>query len=305
MLTSDNRWDYQNRIKITGIDVCVAKPVSRSKLGVRVLEAIQKTPKETIETVETDPFMKFPPMRILLVEDNLSNRQMFQLFLKNTPFKIDVAGNGKEAVARAANSLYDLILMDMQMPIMDGFEAVKAIRALESERSRKAVPIIALTAQVFENEKQKCLDAGCTAYIRKPVKKNQFLQVVHDVILKAGPSPFDGPEVESLGDSDNDYVARIDTELKPLIPLFLRETRKDLHLMTEALKSNDFEALQGLGHSAKGSAMGYGFDYLGRLCLAIEAAASSKKTHDIEKLLDTYEKYLDRVRVEFKDEMLQ
>ena len=112
--------------------------------------------------------------QILIVEDNLSNQQILTLYIKNHVKKVDIANNGKEALNKVATTKYDLILMDIQMPVMDGFKATGKIRELENT-SDSRTPIIAVTANAFPEDEIKCLEAGMDSYISKPFNPDQLL----------------------------------------------------------------------------------------------------------------------------------
>lgn len=114
--------------------------------------------------------------KILLVEDSEDNRQLIRLYLKNHPYDIDIAENGHIAVEKFKSNDYHLILMDIQMPVMDGYRATSIIRDLEYEYNKRPVPIIALTANAFKEDEHKCLLAGCSSYLSKPVKKKLLIE---------------------------------------------------------------------------------------------------------------------------------
>jgi signal transduction histidine kinase len=120
------------------------------------------------------------PLRILLVEDSADNQRLVLAYLKKSGHEIVIAGNGEIAVKKAAEGVYDLILMDMQMPVMDGYTATRAIRAWESrsELPLKATPIIALTSYALLEEVEKSFRAGCTDHITKPLKRATIMEVV-------------------------------------------------------------------------------------------------------------------------------
>ncbi|MFZ3012270.1 MAG: response regulator, partial [Nitrospira sp.] len=118
------------------------------------------------------------PCHILLVEDLEDNRDVITLFLKDTPYQLDMAENGAIALQKFQTGHYDLVLMDMQMPVMDGIEATAAIRAWERAQQRRPTPIVALTANAFKEEADKCLAAGCTAHLTKPIKKKTLLTAI-------------------------------------------------------------------------------------------------------------------------------
>nr|WP_321258067.1 response regulator [uncultured Pseudodesulfovibrio sp.] len=115
---------------------------------------------------------------ILIAEDSESNAMLFSLYFENTPYTIDFAKNGKEAVEKYKSSTYDLILMDILMPVMDGWQATRAIRSFETEKGLPSSPIVAVSANTFEEDKQKSLNAGCTDFLPKPVRKAALLECV-------------------------------------------------------------------------------------------------------------------------------
>jgi len=131
---------------------------------------------------------KTDALNILLVEDSEDNRFLVQHYLKSTPHQLEIAVNGKEAVTKAQSKCYDLILMDIQMPVMDGCQATRAIRAWEKSAGRGPVPIVALTAYTIN---QAALTSGFDAYLTKPIKKSTLLDFVNSYV--------DAPTAGSLG----------------------------------------------------------------------------------------------------------
>ncbi len=120
------------------------------------------------------------PLHLLLVEDNENNRQLFQFYLKGTPHSLDLAGNGLEAVNMTLAHEYDMIFMDIEMPIMDGYEATRIIRNREKDLNHPRVPICALTAHAMPEYRQRIMEAGCTHFITKPFTKAQMLEVLEE-----------------------------------------------------------------------------------------------------------------------------
>jgi CheY-like chemotaxis protein/signal transduction histidine kinase len=121
------------------------------------------------------PHIDLKDASILLVEDNYSNQQIINLYIKNEVRKIDVAFNGKEALEKFGMAKYDLILMDVQMPVMDGFKATQKIRELEKSTNTR-IPIIAVTANAFPEDKDRCLSSGMDDYISKPFQPDELLE---------------------------------------------------------------------------------------------------------------------------------
>jgi CheY-like chemotaxis protein len=117
------------------------------------------------------------PVKILVAEDNEANQFLIKAITKTMDWEITLVENGEEAVDAYKKGSFDLILMDVQMPVMNGYEATKIIRSLEAE-SGDHIPIIALTAYAMTSDKDQCIDAGMDDYISKPFKRQQFLDIV-------------------------------------------------------------------------------------------------------------------------------
>lgn len=127
------------------------------------------------------------PLRILFAEDSISSRTFIQSYFKETPHQVEAAENGRIAVERYKAGRYDLVLIDMEMPVMDGYTATREIRQWEQEQGRPPMPIIALTAYAREEDAQKCLEAGCTAYLSKPITKATLLAALSEYATQLTP----------------------------------------------------------------------------------------------------------------------
>jgi CheY-like chemotaxis protein len=113
---------------------------------------------------------------VLLVDDSFENRELMRLLLSRYPLVLDEASNGREAVELFEQNEYALILMDIQMPVMDGYTATRMIRRREESRAGSRTPIVALTAHSYEEDIRRCKDAGCDDHIAKPFKKKVLMQ---------------------------------------------------------------------------------------------------------------------------------
>lgn len=140
----------------------------------------QKLNETTAQSIQT-PDIDIKNANILLAEDNLSNQQIIILYIKNEVRKIDVAFNGKEALEKFGHSKYDLVLMDIQMPVMDGLKATKKIREME-QSTNSHTPIIAVTANAFPEDKERCLASGMDGYISKPFQPEELLQLIKKLL---------------------------------------------------------------------------------------------------------------------------
>ena len=130
-----------------------------------------KAPPEPIERREEG-------LSILLAEDAEDNAVLVEAYLGKTPHRLELVGDGFAAVEAFRDGVYDLVLMDIQMPVMDGYEATRAIRGWERERGRRPTPIVALTAHALKEDQQRSIGAGCDAHLTKPIKKRQLLDAI-------------------------------------------------------------------------------------------------------------------------------
>ncbi len=179
MLSSADLNDDMPRMTSLGLGGYLVKPLKRSELVQaikHILGISGEPPTPSTETDQSTPLLN--DKRLLLVEDNPDNRLLVQAYLKPLQITIDEAENGQQAVERFTADSYDLILMDVQMPVMDGHEATRQIRALETERALAPVPIIALTAHAIREEIDKCMAAGCDHHLSKPIKKSVLIDTI-------------------------------------------------------------------------------------------------------------------------------
>ncbi|MBF0621674.1 MAG: transporter substrate-binding domain-containing protein [Magnetococcales bacterium] len=153
------------------------------KLPLIVLDDVEIDHEEKSRPAPQLPVAK-DPYKVLLVDDAEDNRLLIQAFLKKGPFVFESACNGAEAVQKYMSGHFDLVLMDIQMPIMDGFTATKAIRNWELENKINSVPVIALTAFAMNEDKEKALEAGCNIHLGKPIKKGLLFATMIDLLEK-------------------------------------------------------------------------------------------------------------------------
>jgi CheY-like chemotaxis protein len=121
-----------------------------------------------------------------LADDSADNRLLIQAYLKKYPFELDLAEDGEQALGKFQAGSYDLVLMDMQMPVLDGYNATRRIREWERQQQVPPTPVIALTAYALKEEIQKSLDAGCTVHLTKPIKKSVLLEAIAQYSRSSG-----------------------------------------------------------------------------------------------------------------------
>lgn len=202
--------------------------------------------------------------KLLLVDDSPENRKLVTMYLRDADFEIHEAENGVEAVELFEAELFDVVLMDIQMPGMNGYQATEAIRAFESRENRPAVPIIALTAFSMDEDREMTAKAGCTAHLNKPVEKQDLLDELRLQLAKADSKPATRP-----GDE-------LEHEIIALQPAYLERRLADVALIRRAPDDVEWEEILIAGHRMAGSASGYGFPALHELGVQIEAAAKAQ-----------------------------
>ncbi len=180
LYASDMLRQISERARALRIAAFVYKPVSRKRLLEALRLALHREQTRLTLAPSTPPPepCSLPPSRILLVEDLEDNRDVIALLLKETPYRLDMAENGAVAVEKFKANAYDIVLMDIQMPVMDGLQATLAIRQWEHVHRRRPTPIVALTANAFKEETDKSLAVGCTAHVTKPIKKKTLLATI-------------------------------------------------------------------------------------------------------------------------------
>jgi len=230
-------------------------------------------------------------MRILVAEDSPVNLLLIERYLKDPLFEIDTARDGAAALAKFQSGAYDLVLMDLQMPVMDGYEATRSMRAWEAAHQKSPTPILALTAHAFKEEEQKSLAAGCNAHLIKPIRKPDLLKAIQQ---HAG-----GESSTSARTTPGPIRVRPPAGIEEAIPLFLDITRQDLQSLNDALRAQDYSKIRFIGHDLKGSGGGYGFDEISNLGKSIEEAAKRSDSEEIGKHVSALADYLSRVEVVF------
>lgn len=249
--------------------------------------------------------------RILLAEDIPDNRMLISKMLASVA-DIEAVDNGIRAVEKFRCGNYDLVIMDIQMPEMDGYTAARIIRELETSESRKETPLVALTAFATSEELKKSMEAGFSFHVTKPVKKASLIEAVRTAIEKYS-EPDRKKDVYLSGDSktrlpdsaDNTrgeivYPVTVDADIEELIPFFLENRIHDLARLHSAIHEKDFGTIMALGHSLKGTGGSYGFHLISEKGGEIEDAASAC---NIRLLLDLHNQladYLGKVQVRFE-----
>jgi CheY-like chemotaxis protein/HPt (histidine-containing phosphotransfer) domain-containing protein len=222
--------------------------------------------------------------RLLVVEDNEVNARMAMMMLEKHGYPAEVACDGEEAVDRFATGVYDGVLMDCHMPRMDGYEATRAIREIESSTTwqRPRCRIIAMTANVMSGERERCLEAGMDDYVSKPLRAKPLTEALNRISVLAetkedAEAPPWSPDDESTA---HDAIQQLADELSvedtlELIENWLKDTPERILDLEKLVVGEDQSALRRTAHSLKGSSSLFGLTYLYSLCRELEQLAEN------------------------------
>jgi len=230
------------------------------------------------------------PLRVLLAEDSEDNRLLVRSILRD--HALDEAADGESAVRKFTSGSYDVVLMDVQMPVLDGYAATEAMRAWERAHGCSPTPILAFTAHALPDDVQRSFDAGCNDHLTKPIRRATLLAAIdrHVPGRAASAGPPAGAAVRLT----------LDETLRDLAPGYLDNRRRDLAPLAVALAAGDWEALRVRGHNMKGTGAGYGFDAISGIGAALEAAAQDRDAARAREQVDALGRFLGSVVLEFR-----
>jgi CheY-like chemotaxis protein len=295
--------EEEREMQGAGISACVKKPFRKSQLYNSILAVSTEslpdpgsTPVEELSVCGT---------RVLLAEDNLVNQQLAVEMLRSLRLETDVVNDGLKALEAWKKHRYGMILMDCQMPGLDGYGATQAIR--EAEKSESHVPIIALTAHAMEGDRERCLAAGMDDYLSKPFSREQLSEMVsrwlevpengdsersQEKPVQMAPSSdakrapdqsfVDDKALEQIRALDQDGSAGI---LGRVLQIYLSDSPKLLERVNDAIQSRDPEELRNSAHSLKSSSAQVGAFRLSELCKQLEAIGREDDTAGAEAIL--------------------
>ena len=276
ILTSAGQRGDGERCRQMGIQAYLTKPIARADLieavGTVLLEAPPAGAAPALITRHSIAESRHT-LRILLAEDNLVNQQVATAMLVKRGHQVDVVGNGREAVDAIGAHDYDLVLMDIQMPEMDGFAATQAIRALPRGRS---LPIIALTAHALSGERERCLERGMTGYLAKPFKAHDLFAAIEGrTAATADTAAAPAPPVDLAAFRGTMREAGAEAAVDGILATFASTLPQRLEALAEASRGGEAEAIQRAAHAFRSAAATIGAHRLAQLLEAMEASARS------------------------------
>ncbi len=282
------RRQSEKRLGTGGVSACLSKPMSQTQLYA-CLDSIMGGTTEVNPQVSIDMNAKSYQFkgRVLVVEDNAVNQKVALGIMKKMGCRADVAVNGVEAVKAVSKLSYDLILMDCQMPEMDGYEATATIRRIEGEM--RHTPIVAMTANALKEDYQRCIDSGMDDYISKPVQLSDINRVLSRWLMQQKPAP---KSLVSNGVSLDMHVldelrSVLGGEFGELIDDFISDTHSRIQEMKQAAVDEDAKTIRWIAHSLKGSSSNVGATLLADESYCLEKMARSGNIIGIDGALDS------------------
>lgn len=282
------------KAKETGFTACLTKPVRKTILYRRLQKAlagaaaINRRLARDNGTLQNNQAIS---ARILLVEDNIVNQEIVMMMLQKFGCVVTIADNGEEALKRLEpSSSFDLILMDCMMPVLDGYEATKRIRQMQKSGTLPEFPIIALTANAIEGDREKCLASGMDDYIVKPFDAQDLLRKLQTWLPGAKPMNY-GQQNAQAGENqgqdviDKKVLAALkginadggDQLLRRIITIYLDHSEKLLQNLASAWDAGDVKNIRNAAHTLKSSSHQLGANGLAELCRMVECEARENR----------------------------
>jgi two-component system sensor histidine kinase/response regulator len=326
MLTSGDRPKDEERCAELGIAAYLVKPIKQSELlnaimaamGVRAVEKEEKK-------IVTPPGPPVRSLRVLLAEDSSVNQRLATAFLQKLGHSVTAVTNGRQVIAACDAQPFDLILMDVQMPEMDGLEATRAIREKE-QHSDQRVPIIAMTAHAMKGDRQRCLAVGMDDYVSKPIRFGQLAEAIGKTIREtsgkaSGEATGEASPAEDVTESaetgaaessereaaEVDWAMALESVqgdaglLREVVEAFLEEGPRCQAAMKEALAAGDVDRLRRAAHTLKGSVRFFGDIPVYRLALQIEQMAVADDLEGAARIVPTLESEVSELSCEMTE----
>ncbi|TVQ26409.1 MAG: response regulator [Spirochaetaceae bacterium] len=249
---------------------------------------------------------------VLLVDDNAINQLVAQQILKKAGYTCEVVSSGEEAISRLGRERYRLILMDVQMPGLDGIETTRRIRSFPDEQPNADVPIIAMTAYTTAEDRESCKSAGMNDYMTKPLQLDHFLTTVREHLDGSGPSAS-GNQEDTPDDQDEHRPASFDLDdalartgrdrelIERTVTMFLNSAAERVRSIAAACAREDFQKARDLAHNLHGAALNVSARNLARIATRIEQASRAGDCIQATDAVGDLEHELERVRTAVKD----
>jgi signal transduction histidine kinase/CheY-like chemotaxis protein/sensor domain CHASE-containing protein len=296
LVSSMTRAGEETDLRAQRIDACLTKPVRRMHLYAALSRVIAGEPSDsaTVPALTSGDPAPGPAtghlgLRVLLVEDNPVNQQVAVAMLEQLGCQVTVAGDGVEGVRAFEAGHFEVVLMDCQMPTLDGYGATARIRAFEKTVDRSRTPVVALTANALEGDREKCLQAGMDAYLTKPFSQNQLRRALESREALPTDAPLTGST--TLDPRTLEQIRALQRPGAPdllgkIILLYLDNSRSLTEKIRAALAAGDANALQEAAHALKSSSGNVGATGLAEIARQLEALGREGNAEAATRLVD-------------------
>ncbi len=306
MLTSAGKRGDAARCRELGVSAYLTKPISQSDLLDAILTTLGAAEAAAASRLVTRHTLRESRsrLRVLLAEDNLVNQKLATRILEKMGHEVQVAANGKEAIEALEKGEFDLVLMDVQMPVMDGLTAATTIREKE-KASGGHIPIIAMTAHAMKGDRERCLAAGMDGYVAKPVRPQELAAAIDELLFKAEEKgePEPPPADEAVFDRE-EALERVDNDkelLREIIALFEEECPQLLDAIRRAIAEKDSDALQHSAHTLKGSVGNFAARAAFDAAFKLEQMGKERRWEGAEQALADLEREIERLLPALKE----
>ncbi len=301
IVSSDSQAGDIARCRELGLAGHLMKPVRRAELLEQVVKALSRPSGASatkVKVLSSEPPTEARRFRILAAEDSEDNRFLLHVYCEGSVYELTFVEDGERAVAAYQGQQFDLIVMDIQMPVMDGLMATRKIRALERMSAAKRIPILALTANALPEDVSRAREAGCDAHLSKPISKKNFLAGLEQWLAKSAPPV---PEADVTAPEAPLVRIEIPEGFEDLSPRYLASRQQELPLLRELLDRSDFDTLRRLSHNMKGTGTSYGFPDISRLGAALEQAAKAGNAGDSSQYITNLATYVEAANAQLNE----
>jgi CheY-like chemotaxis protein len=289
MLSSSGHYGESARCRELGIAYHLTKPVDQRELLAAIGRALarEQSPRLSLPTAMLPTDLPLRRLHVLLADDNNVNQRLATSLLERRGHRVTIAANGKQAIAAIAQQAFDVVLMDVQMPEMGGFEATAVIRRREQSTGTHQ-PIIAMTAHAMKGDRERCLEAGMDDYVTKPLDSRRLCAAVENAAA-GRPSASPGAE-HAAPDIYSTVLARVGGDVQLLTEisrLFIDDVPGHLEKIRAALDSRDAEALRRAAHAFKGAAANFEATAVVRAARRLEEIGTDNSFTDQESIWES------------------
>jgi two-component system sensor histidine kinase/response regulator len=291
MLTSGGQRGDADRCREVGISAYLTKPVRQVELREAILRVLGKAEQKAEQRDEAPALVTRHTLkearkhlRVLLADDNAINRELTSRILTKRGHRVSIVSNGKLAVEATEAQNFDVVLMDLQMPEMDGFEATAAIRRMEEGQGHQT-PIVAITAHAMKADRERCLAIGMNGYISKPIRAQELIEITESFTGDIGPIDMGSDSARPVVDWET-ALGRVDGDealLADLAKLFCEESSRILAAVEQAVARKSAPELERAAHSLKGSVATFAAQDAFEAALKLERLARAGELNGVEE----------------------